>query len=204
MPGGAAGFVVHQAIIAPRRQRIKLRNVTVTLGGAILAFIPLGVLLALIPDLYFRARDLSAPNPSVIFYLQRLLSTFDLYFLHGHHLWQLNYNTPESPMLPPVSAILAVIGLALALWSWRKAEGALLIGGLLAFSLPSALSPDKTAFRAIGALPLLALLSGWAVCWLMSRLTGLFARLQNAARWSYSRWQPVAGYAGQSIVIVAI
>lgn len=178
-PVWAAGFVLHQAIIAPRRQRISLRNAALAFIGALPPLIPLGVLIALIPDLYFRARDLSNGNASLFRDLQGLFSSFELYFLRGHHLWEFNYNTPDAPMLPPVIALLALVGIGLAFWSWRKAEGALLLGGLIAFSLPSALSPDKTAFRAIGALPILALLSGWAVCWLLNIVPSTLQRFNR-------------------------
>src|SRR5258708_24713916 len=101
-------------------------------------------------------------------------------FLQGNDWWAVNYNASGAPLLPALPAFLALIGIAIAIWRWHRAESLLLIGGVLVFSLPSALSIEpKTAFRLIGTLPLLALLAGQGLAYFLeflARVIELFGR----------------------------
>lgn len=94
----------------------------------------------------------------------------------GGFLWQgethLRHNLPGRPFLDPIQRLLAVAGLGVAFWRWRKPESAFALLWLGVMLLPSILSGDAPHFgRLIGAAPPAAVivalgatvLLGWAL-----------------------------------------
>ncbi|MBL8116471.1 MAG: hypothetical protein JNJ78_03005 [Anaerolineae bacterium] len=165
------GFWVHQRIFG--RPRAAFRQLVL----ALLALLPLvslwGLFVLLVPGLFFRVGE--AGGSSSLPLLTRLLNgigaAFQAFFVVGFA--QPLYGEANTPFLNPVLAVLALVGLAVAVWRWRHADGALLLGGLLLFIIPAALSVDGThPVRLVGTMPLIALSAGWGT----ARLAGWLSR----------------------------
>lgn len=176
-PLWGVGFVLHQTILA--KKRLRLRHAVYALAGMVPALVPWLALIALVPGLFFRVGE--AGSKSTLPLTTQLINGLRLvpvaFFVRGFNLPL--YDTPNEPFLNPALALLAFMGIALALWRWRTAEGALLLGALLAFSVPAALSEDAThPVRLVGAMPILALLAGWGTAWALEHLLTLGYRLR--------------------------
>jgi hypothetical protein len=159
-PFWALGLIGHQLLIPERGKRLSWRQA----GFAILGMMPPVLiwlaLFWLIPGLLARVEGAGKGTAlGVGDILAGLWGTIRAYALTGH--FQPIYNTENTPFLNPPLALLALAGTALLLPRWRRPEGVLLLGGLLLFSLPAALSEDPTnPVRLSGAMPLVSLLSG--------------------------------------------
>ncbi len=190
------GLLIHQAVIPiifPRSgKRIRWSNV----GSAVIGMLPPVLawlaLVWLVPDLFSAMNGISGgPKPTIQYTLYGFTGAFRAYFLTGHHLP--TFNAPNAPFLNPALALLAIPGFLLAIRHWQKPTGALLLGGLLLFTLPGALTYDITyPFRYVGAMPLLALLTGWGSAWMVDAVT--------KARHASPLQIPVMG----SIVLIAL
>jgi len=175
----AVGFGVHQFVFPPKGERARWFNPLYMLGGMI---IPVGAWLLLrsyIPDLYARVDAVSGNSvsfpPSFERIWEALVEAFPAFFLEGypHAL----YNTPDTPFLNPVLAVFAVIGFGAAVWRWRHADGAILLGALFLFMLPGGLSREAThSVRLLGTFPVLALLAGWGVASTTALITEVVGR----------------------------
>lgn len=174
------GFLGHQMIFPERGRRLRWSAIPFTFAGLLLPGIAWLYLLYLIPDLYSRvnavAGDAGAP------FLERLrdglLNTIPAFFSVGfyHPL----YNAPDTPFLNPLLAVFAIVGFGLALWRWKHADGALMLGGMFLYSLPGALSREPThPTRLVGTMPLLALLAGWGAAWSVAQLISFFSFLHK-------------------------
>ncbi|MEP7285102.1 MAG: hypothetical protein ABI947_04960 [Chloroflexota bacterium] len=175
-----AGFAVHQVIFPPRERRANWRVILWTALGLIIPVSAYLIFAALVPDLFFRIHAAGGDTPIT---LARVVSSFaesiQEFYLVGYKLPL--YNTPNSPFLNPVLAVLAMIGFVLAVWRWREADGALFIGGMLLFIAPGALSEDPThPVRLVGTMPLLALLSGLGSAWVIAVVTTASSRWRAA------------------------
>jgi 4-amino-4-deoxy-L-arabinose transferase-like glycosyltransferase len=102
----------------------------------------------------------------------------------GGFFWQgethLRHNLPGRPFLDPVQRLLAVAGLGVAFWRWRKPESAFLLLWLGVMLLPSILSGDAPHFgRLIGAAPPAAIVLAVGA----SALLGWVLDRAPASRW---------------------
>ncbi len=179
-----AVYLVHQLIVAPKGERLTLREAGITLLGAIPPLAAWLALLLAVPNLYDRIRGasdtLASQSTSAAAILAplaagRLLpglwASARAFFLDGY--WQTYMNAPNTPFLNPPLAVLAAIGLGAALWRWRRGGSILVIGGLLLFMLPAALSEDAASpVRLSGTMGLVALLVGLGVAALAALIAG--------------------------------
>lgn len=177
------GVLLHGWLFVPRRERFAWHE----LVAAGIGFAPLLALwvftMTFISNLAFRVEGAAARTDAPL--LERLAAgmpeAFTAYYRDAFH-WMTLYIVPESPFLNPVLALLAGIGVLVAVWRWRHTDGAVLLTGLLGFTVPGALSELPThPVRLIGALPFLALLAGWGAV----AMLGAVYRL--AGRWGLER-----------------
>lgn len=158
------GWIIHQKVIAPRAERIPWKGIGAMVAGFIPPLLVWAWTMTYVSNLWFRFNGASNIDTPLI---ERLLigvpSAFAAYFIHAYH-WMTLYIVPDSAFLNPVLAFFALIGLLLAVRRWRHADGAMLLGGVLIFTLPGALSELPThPVRLMGAAAFLALLTGWGV-----------------------------------------
>lgn len=195
-----AGFVFHQALIAPRRGRMGWRGLALVLAGVAMPLaIWLGLVLA-VPDMYARVGDVSSAGSGagsaglgelvkgrlldVPDLLRRMLASSRAFYQIGYQ--QPLINTPHSAFLNnPVTVALGAIGLGVAIWHWRGANGFMLLTGLVLYMLPAALSRERThSLRLSATMPLVALITGWGASWLAAQVWTLADR----AGWARRRW----------------
>ena len=140
-------------------------------------------------------QDLVAGRPTTA--LQTTLATLGMFAWRGDPQWQ--YNVANRPVFDPVGALLFLIGVALAVWRWRRPSNAFALLWLVVGLAPGMLSapaPHSTrtiaaqvvvyVFLGIGASELLALARRAAPGWLQ-RLgyAGLAAWWLGFAGWNY-------------------
>jgi hypothetical protein len=172
-PPWAAGLGLHQIIVPGNGKRIGWRNGAAFVLGLLPPFLVWLGFYLLIPNWWLRVNELSTSESVLQGAQDGLWGAVRAYLSEGY--WLPTFNTPNTPFLNPALGILAVIGFALAIWRWRRAGAALLLGGMFLFTLPGALSPNPTyPIRLIGVVPLLGLLSGWGAAWVMGRVSGVF------------------------------
>lgn len=175
------GLLVHSRSLARRGERAPWHGV----GLALLAFLPFALvwlwLMTNIADPFFRLGGAEAATPGTdngdLPLPQALLESASAYVDAAFH-WMTFYNEPSSPFLELGFALLAGVGLIALAWRWRTAAGAMILGGLIGFSLPGALSELPThPVRLSGALPFLALLVGLGTATLADTLVRLRPRI---------------------------
>ena len=176
------GFAVHQALVQ-RAPRPRWRNLAALLAGAAVPLALWLVVITVVPDYFLRVGEAS---PETSLPLAERLATglrdaLRAFFSTGY--FRLLYNTPDSPFFNPALALLVIAGVVPALRRWRHADGALLLGGIVTFTLPGALSENATMpLRLIGTWSLLSLLGGWGVIWLVGGAVRLVERRARSAR----------------------
>lgn len=140
-------------------------------------------------------QDLAAGRPTTA--LQTTLATLGMFAWRGDPQWQ--YNVANRPVFDPVGALLFLVGVALAVWRWRRPSNAFALIWLvmgLAPGMLSAPAPHSTrtiaaqavayAFLGIGASELLALARRTAPGWLQRLgFAGLAAWWLGFAGWNY-------------------
>lgn len=164
-----AGFWMHQTVIRQKpRPMLKFR---ILFGmGAGIVFLPWLLLVLFVPNLFFRVWQASAlvieKTP-----LERFITGIPLMLralIIGDDRVML-FNTPNTPPLNALLTLLAVMGLVVALWRWRKTEHWLVVTGLACFMLPALLSNDaNSSIRLIGTVPFLCLLAGVGIDFIFS------------------------------------
>lgn len=176
------GFAVHQALVQ-RAPRPRWRNLAALLAGAAVPLALWLVVITVVPDYFLRVGEAS---PETSLPLAERLATglrdaLRAFFSTGY--FRLLYNTPDSPFFNPALALFVIAGVVPALRRWRHADGALLLGGIVTFTLPGALSENATMpLRLIGTWSLLSLLGGWGVIWLVGGAVRLVERRARSAR----------------------
>jgi hypothetical protein len=174
----AAVFWLHQSFITPQpRPPWRLRGIFMMSAGMVL--VPWVLLVVFVPNLFSRVADASAliANKSP---LERLITGIPVMLaalMVGNDRVML-FNLPNTPPLNAFLTCLALIGLATALWRWRKIEMGLLLTGLGVFTLPALLSNDpNSSIRLIGTVPFLCLLAGLGGITLLNRIKPLWMKV---------------------------
>src|SRR5574341_614087 len=199
------GFMIHQLLFPVGvSRRTALKHTLYGLAGLAILNVPWLLLVSTVPDLYSRVRDVAPTDdlPLPVRLLNGMLQAASAFYAVGYY--HPLYNTNDTPFLNPILAALAFAGLLLAIWRWRQPHGALLIGGLLAFMLPGALSREPThSTRLVGTMPMLALLAGWGAAWLATMMVRVFSVVQSRTGKAMSRSHQTPIYA-LYIVVIAI
>ncbi|HEX9118431.1 MAG TPA: hypothetical protein VGA61_20360 [Anaerolineae bacterium] len=165
LPIFLAGFLLLQAALAyaggRREQAILVRHfgaLALLVALAALVFAPLGLYFLQHPGSFSeRAATVSAfkggsPWPRIG---QAALANLLQFFLPGRGDQAQFYNLPGRAVFDPVSAVLALIGVAALLYRWRQPAALFLLTWWPALLLPSFLATDRypTLPRVLGTLP---------------------------------------------------
>ncbi len=149
---------------------------------ALAVFVPLGAYFALHPaDFLHRAGEASVFNPAwnhgdpLGTFVNSAIQAVGMLFWAGDPNWR--HNIAGQPILNPLTAILFLAGLALALWRVRQLPYLFAIVWLIIMMLPSALTAEGipnslrnlAAAPAVYVFPALALVEAWL--WLTARQT---------------------------------
>lgn len=214
------GFVVeryrHRQVSA---NPFSVRRATLLLGvaliAAVLATIPLAVHFWHAPgDFLGRADQVAIWNARVAggsplsAFLRSAKATLLMFAVRGDSDWK--YNLANRPVFDPVSAILFVLGLILALWRWRDRSsrvclvwwGCMLVPGFLSVEAPQFMrtlgaAPPAVIFAALGLQAVIERARSWAVprevlaravglLWLWPVAAGVFAGYQYFRVWAPS------------------
>ncbi len=165
LPVFLGGFLVLQAIIAyasGRREeallRRHLRGIVVLYAVAALVFAPLGVYFLQHPGSFSqRAGEVVAfKDASPLARMgQAAVANVLQFFVPGRGDMDQFYNLPGRPVFDPLTAVLALIGIAALLWRWRQPAALFLLTWFPALLLPSFLATDRfpTLPRVLGVIP---------------------------------------------------
>ncbi len=186
-------FTAYLALFSRKHMRAKWRGWVVMLALAALIAAPLAAYLLRNPDIQFRVDEVSGPlkqleqgDPSGV--LAGVRATALMFSVRGDQTVRDNW--PYRPVFPePLGAGLFYLGLAVALWCWRKPEYAFMLLWLVALLLPAMVTAAPPNFvRTLGALPPIfafpgiaaAALSHWAQTLLSPSATPAFAPERSA------------------------
>ncbi len=176
----AVGMMGHQLLTRPAGKRLCWRAVIYFAAGLLPPVAAWLTLFALVPNLFSRYISVGMVTPFSWQVLDGIWQAIQAYIRVGYPLP--TFNTPNTPFLNPPLAILAIIGLGLALRNWRRPEGALILGGAFLFTLPGALTPNPTySIRLFGTIVILGLMVGWGTTWVMSALMDLPGAVRRLA-----------------------
>jgi hypothetical protein len=180
VPIAVLPVVVHQLIFHPRAFRERLPGLGMLLGVMALTIAPLALEEAANPGpLYQRAIDMGTDHgvESASNMLNMLPSVPRLWWratigFYGYGDDDFQFNVDSAPLLNPVLAILAVLGLIATLCCPRRLSSAVLISFFVLMLLPIALSEDDVqGMRIAGEFVVVAILIGMAAMALMWVLT---------------------------------
>ncbi len=143
------------------------RWLAMTLGTFVLVAAPMQMTLWRDPSLQQRVDQLAGPlealrsgNVGPIW--ETTKATLGVISFTGDPRW--TYSLPGRPLFDWGTAVLAYLGLGLALWRWRDARMTLLLVWLAVTLIPSAVTPQApSTVRLVGAIPAIYLLPGLAV-----------------------------------------
>ena len=193
------GFGVYLVLFARRHMALstlstlsttqrKWQDLAATSVWASLIALPLVVYLLIHPEIQFRVSEVSEPldrllrgDPAQV--LQGVLNTALMFSVRGDQT--VYYNWPGRPVFAePLSATLFYIGLALAVWRWRKPEYAFVLLWLVTLLTPVIVTAGAPAFvRALGALPAIYAFPGIGVAalvdWTRQRCAGRHRHAQR-------------------------
>ncbi|MBC7223362.1 MAG: hypothetical protein H5T59_03665 [Anaerolineae bacterium] len=174
------------------RWRPRWRGMLVAAAAAAVVMAPLLLLFLRQPDLLtLRASQVAVAGREAGSPWTNILRTLRMFHLEGD--WNPRSNIPGAPALDPWLAALFTLGLALAVWRWRRPAWASLPLWLGVMLLPTALSEYAPHFRrAIGAAPAVALLAGLAAAQVLAWGAQWMARwrARGPAR---APWLPAVG-----------
>jgi len=158
------------------RRRHLVNLVLVALVAAIVCA-PLGAYAIAHPDIFF-ARELhvSVFNPDwdrgspLQAFSYAALKTLGMFNFQGDP--EFDRNPGRRPVLDPISSLCFFVGLAVALWRWRRPHRLFIEVWFLVMALPGAFTAEALPHfhRGIGALPPLCLLCAFGAVWLTKRL----------------------------------
>jgi len=165
LPFFLGGFLVLQALIAWVRGRAEeaiLRRhfwgIAVLFLVAVLIFAPLGVYFIQHPGSFMqRAGEVAATKSAdpLARMMQAALANVAQFFLPGRGDPEQFYNLPQRAVFDPLTALLALIGIAALLWRWKTPAALFLVTWFGALLLPSFLATDRwpTLPRVLGVIP---------------------------------------------------
>jgi 4-amino-4-deoxy-L-arabinose transferase-like glycosyltransferase len=169
-------------IVSRDFRRRHFANLALLVLVAVLVYAPLGAYAITHPEIYFdRELHVSIFNPDweqgtpLRAFGEALVKTMAMYNFQGDP--QFDRNPGLRPVLDPVSSVCFVVGLAAALWRWRKPSYLVVVSWFLIMSLPGAFTAEVLPHfhRGIGALPPLCLLCALGVVstkdWLNERVS---------------------------------
>lgn len=147
-------------------RRSHLVNLVLVATLAAVVFAPLAMYGMAHPDVFF-ARELhvSVFNPDwergspLQAFAVALVKTMGMFNFQGDP--EFDRNPGRRPVLDPIGSLFFVIGLAIALWRWKRANYLFVVLWLLIMALPGAFTAEALPHfhRGIGALPAVCLLS---------------------------------------------
>lgn len=162
--------VRHQLAYPPTR--LLAPSLTALLVALALS-IPLYLTLRADPSLQQRVDQLSGPVDALLQgdiqpILQTTLATLGVFSFTGDPRW--TYTLPDRPLFDWFTALFFYGGLLIAfVRSWRQPKYAFILIWLAVTLLPSAVTPDApSTVRLVGAMPVVYLLPGLAVAWVLS------------------------------------
>jgi 4-amino-4-deoxy-L-arabinose transferase-like glycosyltransferase len=170
-------FVLYLALFNRPLLLERWKGVLLSFALAAVVFVPIGVYLWTHPRADVRLQQLSQPlgllaqgDPSQV--IQFTLDTLKMFTFRGDPVWR--YNLAGRPVFEPISGVLFYLGLALALFRWRRPRYAFLVLWLPLALVPSMITDCAPSFlRAGGALPVIYIFPALAVeaawRWLVGR-----------------------------------
>lgn len=160
-----AGFLAVQWLVAHlsgRRDRALLRRhlggIVLLFAVAALVFAPLGLYFLQHPGTFTqRAGEVAAFGGEGAWVLMARAAAANVlqFFLPGRGDAEQFYNLPGRAVFDPLTAALALIGIVLAMWRWRRSPALFLALWFPALLLPSFLATDRwpTLPRVLGVIP---------------------------------------------------
>jgi len=195
-------FVLYLALFHRPLLREQWKGILLSCALAALVVIPIGSYVWAHPRADVRLQQLGQPlallaqgDPSQA--IRFTLDTLKMFTFRGDPIWR--YNLAGRPVFEPVSGVLFYLGLALALFRWRRPRYAFLLLWLPIALLPSMITDSAPSFlRASGALPVVYVFPALAIeatwCWLEGRfgqralyslVVALLLLLAGNAWWTY-------------------
>ena len=160
-----AGFLMLQTLVALATRRRDeailvrhLRGILLLYAVAVLIFLPLGIYFLQHPGSFSqRASEVVATNAAspLALMAKSALANVLQFFVSGRGDQAQFYNLPGRAVFEPLTALLALIGLGLLLWRWKRPPALFLLIWLPALLLPSFLATDRfpTLPRVLGVIP---------------------------------------------------
>lgn len=187
----AMGYAVHQLLLPPKGKRASVVDILLMLVGAAIPLMIWLLLFYSIPDLYARVgavgEETNSFPPTFPQIWDALQSAYRAIHATGYE--HALYNRVDTPLLNPTLVPFFYIGLAVAVWRLRSAEGAILLGGLILFLLPAGLSQQTThSVRLLGTYSIASLLVGWGMQSFLVGLDEILPQSQSIGR----RLKPLA------------
>ncbi|HHN94065.1 MAG TPA: phospholipid carrier-dependent glycosyltransferase, partial [Anaerolineae bacterium] len=169
-------LAVYAALLARRRRSLTVRAAPLlaAVAAALLTLLPLAVYTVLHPqEVLGRPGQVFVWNAAIShgdpwgLLAHNLLATLGMFFWRGDRIWR--HNVPWRPVFDPLLGLMFLLGLLVALRRARRSPAALLlIVWTAVMSLPTVLAEDAPHFlRAVGLLPLIALLPALGLDWVM-------------------------------------
>jgi 4-amino-4-deoxy-L-arabinose transferase-like glycosyltransferase len=160
LPVVIAAIVGATALTLPSLLRGRRRGLLIAAAIALVVFVPMGLEWARNPGLLFlRSTQVAATSQSQGSPLQNLLAALGMFNIRGD--LDPRNNIPGMPALDILLTIPFCLGLAIALWRWRRPVFSSIVLAGLIMLLPTVLSEYAPHFRrAVGAIPPAAMLCG--------------------------------------------
>ncbi|MCD4737882.1 MAG: glycosyltransferase family 39 protein [Anaerolineae bacterium] len=169
---------VGYALLCHREEALsRWRGALLFCGAALLALAPLGIYTGLHPEIILgRSGQVSVFSPEINggnpwgLLLHHAWRTAEMFFLRGDRIWR--HNLAWRPVWGPALGLAFVTGVGVALARFRRdASAALVLLWITVMAVPTLLAEDAPHFlRAVGILPVVALLPALGLDWLQARL----------------------------------